>query len=190
MPERFTVTIPCRPHIAKYAALRYGSYITINNSHTLGALIIGLLQKPSFNCRYNKINQSIRYQQFTASIQLHFDKQYLYHYGLVLTPDHIIQINTFLENDFSDRLAIFTWSRIQHNTRYKGYSKALMDFADQYNIIIDQDITFDGLKKIEYRTRKNLKLSLAILSRPVTTRFFVHKTLQGPLLPSFCRVPS
>ena len=173
MPEHFTVTIPCRPHIAKFAALRYGSCISINNSHALGSLLIGLLQKPSFDCSYSNITKSIRYQQFTSSIQCLVEKHNVYMVGITLTPDHIIQINTFLENDFSDRLAIFIWSRIQHNTRYKGYKKALTDFADRYNILIDEDITFDGLKKIEYRTRKKIQLSLPILSRPVPPGFFI-----------------
>lgn len=167
MPRTFTVTIPAKAHIAKYAALRYGSPIRINNTTTLGALMVGLLQKPNFNTCYPVSKKDIRFLYLTQSIQFIGDIRDWYIIGSTLTDEHIIQVNTFLENDFADRLSVFVWSQMNHQARYKGINEAIEQFARHYNIIIDTDISFEGLKKMEYRRRKDVEKSLTTLSSPV-----------------------
>lgn len=168
MPRTFTVTIPAKAHIAKYSAVRYGHTIRISNTTAVGALMIGLLNKPSFNSGYPTHKKDIRFLHFNSHIQFIADIRDWYTVGTHLSDEHIIQVNTFLENDFADRLAVYVWSQTNHNTRYRGINEAIISFADHLGIVIDEDITFDGLKKMEYRKRKELEKSLTTLSAPAT----------------------
>lgn len=168
MPRTFTVTIPAKAHIAKYAAIRYGSPIRIANTSTIGSLLIGLLNKPGFHSERSLYKKDIRFKYFTSNIECIADIADWYKIGSSLSDEHIIQVNTFLENDFADRLSVFVWSQMQHNSRYKKINEAIEQFALYYKINIDVDITFEGLKKMEYRRRKELEKSLLPLSSPAT----------------------
>ncbi len=168
MPRTFTVTIPAKAHIAKYAAVRYGSPVRISNRTTLGALMIGLLNKPQFNSCYASQKKNIRFLHFNSRIQFIADIRDWHIIGTSLSDEHIIQVNTFLENDFADRLCVFVWSQTNHQARYRGIDKAIQQFADHMSISIGTDITFEGLKKMEYRRRKELENSLTTLSSPAT----------------------
>jgi hypothetical protein len=47
------------------------------------------------------------------------------------------------------------------------FKDALEDFCKRYNIEIEEDITFEALKKKEYRERKKLKEKLSKLVPPI-----------------------
>lgn len=166
MPRTFTVTIPAKAHIAKYAAVRYGCPVRISNTNTLGCLLIGLLNKPTFHSERSNRAKNVRFIHFNSRIECIADMRDWYKIGSSLSDEHIIQANAFLENDFADRLAVYVWSQTNHNCRYRGINDAIEAFARHMGIIIDEDITFDGLKKMEYRRRKELNKSLLHLSAP------------------------
>lgn len=167
----FTVTIPAKAHIAKFAAVRYGSHIRISNKSTIGALMVGLLQKPKFDSGHPNRSKNVRFIHFNSHIKFVADIADWYKIGSTLSDDHIIAVNTFLENEFSDRLAVFVWAQTNHSNRRKGIEKAIQQFANLYNIDTDIDITLDGLIKMEYRRRKYLQQSLPHLSPHHTIPF-------------------
>jgi len=171
MPRTFIVSLPCKPHVAKYAELRYGrcAPIPINNSTAVGALMVGLLQKPQFSYKLSEKDKDVRFRHFTARLAFRADI-YLWHsIGYHLTDDHILQANAFLEADFNDRLAIYVWSQTKSpDHRYRGIQDAIEAFAEFYGIELPEMITLDGLKKIEYRTRKRMGKTLITLNEPAT----------------------
>lgn len=154
MPKKtFLVRVAAQPHIAKYANIRYGNPIPLKNSNALGALAIGLMAKPAFQTKLSQTHRDIRFARLTGNIFFSLSIKEWQALGGNLTDDHILQINSFIEQDFIDRLAIFTWSQINTERRRSGYTEAIERFAHFYNIEISEDITFDGLKKMEYRRR-------------------------------------
>lgn len=73
--------------------------------------------------------------------------------------DHIIAINQFWKKSFDHQLHLFCMKYVNKEARFAGYSMAIEAFARMNGIDIDQDISFDGLKKAEYRFRTKTKLT-------------------------------
>lgn len=71
----------------------------------------------------------------------------------------ILQINRFLENLFDQSLYLHVKARLKDDREMKGWKDALLSFAEEYNLVLDpdigekEDITYEGLKKKEYRYR-------------------------------------
>jgi hypothetical protein len=151
--QLYSIRIPAKSHIAKFAHIRYGDPVLINNATALAALIRGLLHKPNFNSQYTSGKENLRLKYLNAQIHCAAPLSNMAHIGYALTADHIIQINAFLEEDFKERLQLFVAKTANWEHRRAGIDQAVEAFAHHYGIIIDQDITLDGLKKIEYRAR-------------------------------------
>lgn len=151
--QLYSIRIPAKPYIAKFAHRRYGFPVLINNSTALSALIRGLLHKPGFNIKHSCTKENLRLRYFTGAIQCAAPISQMPQIGYALTTDHIIQINAFLEEDFKERLQLFVAKTANWDQRRSGIDQAIEAFALYYNIILDEEISFDGLKKMEYRAR-------------------------------------
>ena len=151
--QLYKVSIPAKPYIAKFAHKRYGNPVSINNASTLSALIRGLLHKPAFDCKYSISKSDLRFKYFTSLIECTAPLTQMAQLGYALTTDQIIQVNTFLEEDFKERLMLFVAKSADWQQRRAGIDQAIEAFAEYYSILIDEEITFDGLKKMEYRAR-------------------------------------
>lgn len=89
----------------------------------------------------------------TAKLQVIVPVMYTYMIGTSVSFDGVVLINRFLEDSFERALRKF----IDENTapgRYKGYKRAYQAFADHYDINLEYDITYDGLKQMDFRSRK------------------------------------
>jgi hypothetical protein len=75
-------------------------------------------------------------------------------YGIDLTDDHIIQINRFFDQTFQENLYHFVQRNTDADARVKGIDKAIEKFAEQYGILLQHHVTFENLKKMEWRFRK------------------------------------
>ena len=72
-------------------------------------------------------------------------------------------MNRYFENKFEEELSRFVDK--QDLEGWGKYKNAIEAFAKHYNIEIEEDISFEALKKMEYRFRKkNLENSLRRLS--------------------------
>lgn len=151
--QLYHIRIPAKPYISKFAHVRYGNPVPINNSSALSALIRGLLAKPGYNVKYASSQENLRLRYLTAHIACSAPVSQMPQLGYALTTDHIIQINAFLEEDFKERLQLFVAKTANWQARRSGIDQAIEAFANHYGIIIDDEITFDGLKKMEYRAR-------------------------------------
>lgn len=154
--RHFTVRLPTTNYIKKYLAKHWGDPIPINNLNPVGVMIIALLQKKSVT-KMNILKKDTRFQKLTTHILAVGAFSIKDHYGIHLDEDAVIQINRFFENSFEETLYQFVRYHLIDDSRFPGYDNALYKFADYYGIEIDEDISFDGLKKMEYRFRKKFE---------------------------------
>lgn len=102
----------------------------------------------------SKENQSVRMKFFTDNLQIFIPFSNMRRFGHTLSLDHIIMINRFLEIDFSNELVRHCRYITKGENRYLSYKEAYEAFLEKHHIDIEDDITFDALKKMEYRSRK------------------------------------
>lgn len=164
MANTFVVNIPVSPYILKYATLRYSQPLRLDNSSLLGTVVYSLLSKPRFDSRTPLKDRNLQYSFYTQKLQCVAPISMLYDIGNGITDDHAIQINRFLEKDFEERMHIYVSKNIVEGKRRCGYYKAIEEFANHYNIIIDTDISLEGLIKIHYRYRKRQEKKLQKLT--------------------------
>lgn len=158
-PGYYTVTIPTRPYILKYFATLFGNPLLLNNQTITGIVILSLLQKKV--CTHYDLKQKhLQFRGYTAKITTSAPYRLMSSYGVDLNDNSIIQINRYLDARFAEDLYIHCLSSIVQDARYKGYDEAITHFARLHNIEIDVDTTFENLKKIEYRYRKEREKKL------------------------------
>lgn len=100
-------------------------------------------------------------QSFPAEIRIQLPKSAVKIYGLQLRPESIIYINNILGDYFAIQLAFWVQMQTKADGRYKGFNPAIHDFCRMHDIIIDEDISLDALKKMEFRKRNSFKKKLA-----------------------------
>ena len=76
-------------------------------------------------------------------------------YGYCMSTDKIVQINRFYEKLFYEKLFLFVQHKLDKNKRKMGVQDAINDYCDIYGIDIDTDISYDAMRKAEYRNRNN-----------------------------------
>lgn len=156
--ESFKIILPVKPHIRKYMHILYGYPVLIDQNKFIGSIIISLLQKKSLPTGINMEYRKQRRMYLTAQVEC-FATIYRYQdNGLNLTEDHILAINRLMENQFNDDL--YRWMLHKSNpgdVRVKGYNKAMRSFMHYYCLEEDVDITFEALKKAEYRRRTHIE---------------------------------
>ena len=166
--KSFTFRLPVKKYIQKYLTTMYGPTIPATMETDIGFVVLNTLASrlESQVCRgYNKQFDNGKNGDITFTIPFH----YFYLTKKELSIHTAILLNRYFENKFEEELSRFVHSR---NTEGWGkYKKAIEDFAAFYNIEIEEDISFDGLKKMEYRHRKkNIENSLCRLS-PIKNLF-------------------
>lgn len=158
MPAKyFSVNIPTTTHLKQFLLKRYGNPIAINNSSLLGVVLISVLDKTNFHVHLTPKEKIYSFKLYNDLLpcMAPFSLMKDYHYSI--TIDQAIQINRYYENLFEECLYIFCARRINPHKREKGYFNAIYEFAELNNIAIGKDVSYECLKKIEYRYRKNLE---------------------------------
>ncbi len=153
-PRQFFITIPTQAYIARFLITRYGETIHVSNNTQLGKDLFYFLRYP-LGCGLSTEKKELLSSLLNAQIKLRIPVKWKN--KLVLDPslDHIIVINRYLKNYFNVQLNIFCSQYINsHRRRYAGYKIAIETFARMNNISLEEDITFEALKKSEYRFRK------------------------------------
>lgn len=153
----FTVNIPTTTHLKQFLYKRFGNPIALNNDTLLGCYLIGIMQKPNLHVPLKPQEKIYAYKVYNDEFKVMAPLSLMKDYNYTLTVDQAIQINRFYENLFQECLYIFCARRIAPDKREKGYFNAIYEFAELNNIIIGQHVSYDCLKKIEYRHRKKLE---------------------------------
>lgn len=157
-PKFYNVELPTKTYLRKFVS---GKNITIlDYNSTLGTLILCLLDKKIFNTNMNDEDMTRRLQYMNDKIVFTCSINTLFYKGLILTCDKIIAINRYIEHSFVEELHMWCRSNTANRIWRPGIDKAIYSFAEKYQINIDEDITFDALKKAEYRHRQRLEVKL------------------------------
>lgn len=151
----------------KYIEAKYPGQIKLGYNNTLGSYLYICLEKQTSHWHKKKLNLlQKRYELLKDSITvlLPANEDTYYKTGFSIPISKSILINDFFEDKIIEEINFRcnTYERV-------GFSRnqAIEDFCDEYNIIIDVDITHGALKKSEYRYRKNLNKNMAPMSPPV-----------------------
>lgn len=153
-PRTFTVKIPTKTYIRKYLYKKYGPPLHLNYWDTLGTVVLSILEKQSFDINLNTEKSEIRLSYMKDEIEFISSIGTMNYKGHSINPDKIIAINRFFEDIFSEHLYQYCRDNRSGSAWRPGIDKAIYNFAEICGIIIDTDISFDALKKAEYRHRK------------------------------------
>ena len=154
--SHYTVTVPVKPYIRKFVNYIEGDPILSSDQSRIWMIIRPCLEK-SFCSGLSKKQIANQTLAFTDKITIHIPISKMRLYGHSVSVASIILINRILENDFERELSNYVERSIRDHVRYKGYKEALFAFAYENQVDLEEDISFDGLKKIEYRYRTNIK---------------------------------
>ena len=155
MSKYHTVSLPVKPHIKKYVETVEGGAINFSGKSMLCTIIRAFMQNNNstgLSARQKASALSLR----TASVDVLVHPKCVYTIGnsVRLTPDCILHINAYLQDAFERDFKKYIDRYIVREGRYKGYKDAIYAFADAFNIVLEEDISYDGLKQLDFRIRK------------------------------------
>lgn len=150
---KYSIKVPTKIYLRKYITAKYGNPFPLNYNSTLGTLIICLLDKTPFSTGMNSSDKDVRLSYMNDAIECVSPAVSARYKSFELDNDKIIAVNRYMENEFTLELHKWCEDRKEKRVWRPGIDKAINSFADQYNIVVDVDITFDALKKAEYRHR-------------------------------------
>lgn len=170
MKDYFHFSFVTKPYLAKYLQTLYGSPIVFEIDNYFGTTLYAFLTKKVFYLKETKIEHR-KFDQFTTKLDVYLPSYWLRNakYRTDLTRENIIYINKHFEERFEEDLI-----KHCHVLSLFGieFQEAMEDFCKQFDIEIDEDITFEALKKKEYRERKKLVQNLNKKPRAIQPRFF------------------
>lgn len=143
------VSIPCKTYIKKYITTLYGHPVQATIKHSLGCMINLCLDKNIY--LDNRISESFIHKYYNDELIVHVNKWQFQRAGFSVSPGKAHLINKFMEDLFEVHLFQFVDAGVCSGRERKS---CIDQFATLHHIETEIDITFDALKKIEYRTRK------------------------------------
>lgn len=150
--KHFTFRLPVKRHVYKFLSTKYGETIDAQMETDIGFVVLNTLASrlESKVCRgYNNQFADPYPSVITFNVPLHFfyltKKEISVHTGILL--------NRYFENQFKQALHLHI--SYSSTTGWGLYKKAMESFCAMYNISLEEDISFDTLKKMESRYRKD-----------------------------------
>ena len=153
------VQLPCKKHIRKYIAATFGDphnqyQIKATLRHPLGAMINASLTKEVYISRHPQ--QSLLEKGFTDKLPILINQWQFDNIGFDFPEDKVILINWFMEGLFDQHL--FQWVDSGVNAGRKR-KPCIEQFVSLHHIDIEHDVSFEALKKGEYRTRQRAEVA-------------------------------
>ena len=150
----FSVELKTKPYLSKFMKCIHGEHLQFHISDDFGRWIAICLEKnvlPDMN-KQTVTNYLVDY---TTTIKLKFPYHWLLHsyYGCTIKDKNTIFINKEIQHRFEQKLYLYVERHSIPDKRYKKLNEAIESFAAKYNIIIDEDISWDALVKLVYRLR-------------------------------------
>lgn len=149
----FTVSMPCKPYIQKYAEVLFGNPVPAHNNSTIGCFVKACLEK-NFYSSYT-FTQSFIDAHYTGRLQMQISEWQFARVGHSLSTEKVKEINRFLENMFEEHM--FMYVGVHHKDGETERKKVIDHFASMHNIATEVDITLEALVKTEYRQRKKVR---------------------------------
>ena len=152
MENHYSIVIPTKPYIKQYLQALYGSPVIFNSSNCFGIILASLLERPYKSHKRKNILSFRVFDKFDTELHVYLPKSWLknYKYGHTLRDQNIIGLNKFFENQFEEDL----YKACELARIYKvELKKAMEEFCWRHCIEIEEHISFEALKKKEYRYR-------------------------------------
>lgn len=163
----YTIEIPCKPYIYKYIVTIFGELIIADTKSSIGMMMMLSLSKEIYRGKFYNNGHEFTYDNCKHSIKVGLTKFQFDNFGSDISRVHIAHFNNFFESWFEEQLFCFVQDKLYNDTC--DIKEALHAFASRYNIILDADvnsepdISYEGLKKKEYRYRKGKSKSPKVL---------------------------
>jgi hypothetical protein len=153
MSKHYHIHLPVKPHIQKYISIKEGNPI-----QALNKSILWMVLRPYLVYKINdRLSDKSRQQQLSllkGRVQIQIAKSQVRSYGLHMRGGAVVLVNKFLDNFFGRELYLHVQKCEANQGRYKGYKQAIEEFADKYDIIIEEDISMDALLKMYQRQKE------------------------------------
>lgn len=150
--QHFTFILPCKTHIKKFVTATLGAPIIVDLKTDTGFVILSTLtSRLEGKVPRGSIDHwEDRYKdKLTFRIPIH----YFSISKKETSPFTFVLLNRYFENLFEKEFNIFVGKKKNEGATIK---KCIEDFLDQYGIDLEIDISFDAIKKSEWRYRKTL----------------------------------
>lgn len=165
MMESYCVNVPCKTYVRKYFNAVYGNQIELNyGSDFADTILTKMATQPIKRLSHHQLNQAFLF--FNDEIKFKLPADFFYRVENNLDRQQIYCINRYLVNvfeaDFFTVVNVAAAFGIERST-------AIEAFCRNYNIILEEDITKEAMKKSEYRHRESPTMKnsfLATLSSP------------------------
>jgi len=157
-PTHFNVKIPVKAYIWKYLAARYGFPLEVKASTSFGDIVLTKL-KDTTKTKLSSYDLNIKLRSYNSVLRVLIPWDYLYRINQELSPSVIVRLNNFFENQFREELHRYVQALTDTGETVK---EAIEKFAEKYGIELDEDVSFDCLKKMEYRDRIAVKTASQI----------------------------
>jgi hypothetical protein len=166
--KHFDLSVQTKPYLKKYFQTLYGDpahnkQIFFTTDNLFGICIAAFLFRP-IKFHHRKEMLRLRTDKFDATLQIHLPITILTERrgGFEISDAHTITLNKLFENRFEEDLWKFC---LVENIKEVETKDALEKFCTLYNIVIDEDITYEAIKKKEWRYRKKMNNCAPQLSR-------------------------
>lgn len=156
--KSFTFRLPVKKHIKKFLSTKFGDTIPAQMNTDIGFVVLNTISsriESQVARGYNKVFANTYQAEITFIIPFH----YFYLTKKEVSINTCILLNRYFENRFEEEFCSWMEGKNEYGrggfNRWLGtYRKGIEEFCRKYNIEIEDDISYDGLRKIEYRHRK------------------------------------
>jgi len=163
MNPHFSVKLPTKAYLKKYLEVLCGTPVTFDTNSYLGKVIALVLDKsvyPELSRKVIHKSFDVYDKELTIFLPIRWIKKY--YYGTDINSKKVVYINKLIEDRFEDELFMYCQALDLLGIERKD---ALLEFCKKYNLEIDEDITFECIKKMEYRIRqKHVGKSVSFVS--------------------------
>lgn len=148
----FTFILPSKTHIKKFITSTHGDPIKLDLKTDIGFVILNTLAS-RLDGKMSRGNIDLWQNRYIDKIIFKIPFHYLSITKRELTPATFILLNRYFENQFEKELTRFIDKSLSAGSTIK---KGIENFMDQYGIDLEHDISYEAVKKAEWRNRKNL----------------------------------
>ena len=132
----------------------YGDPIVLTSYSHIRKEISILLEKNTYPSHSkNQLQYKLSSYKSEATIFLPFSWLKNHRYGTGISEKNVVSLNMYIQHHFEISFFVFIMERINNDKRFNGMTNIIEEFANHYNIMIDEDITMDAIVKIAFRLR-------------------------------------
>jgi len=154
----FTFILPAKTHIKKYITSLYGDPIRVDLKTDIGFVVLNTLAS-RLECKLSRGYIDLWQNRFNDKIIFKVPFHYFSITKKEVSPFTFVLLNRYFENQFEKEFNSYVHK--SKNQEGKTIKQSIENFLDTYGIDLDIDISFEAIKKSEYRYRKTLSKEIS-----------------------------